>query len=93
VVARHRIDHELANLLALLVRQGSTRALGAALGLHIESRLTLFSVKRDPLTHGIATDAILGGGIGLGHVGVDDGSNREQSPQVERFGTDTAGIR
>jgi hypothetical protein len=43
-------------------------------------------------THGVGTDAILGGGIGLRHLEVDDGSNREQSPQVEGFGRDAAGI-
>jgi hypothetical protein len=52
----------------------------------------LLSVKRNPLTHGIVTDAILGGGIDLRHLEVDDGSNCEQSPQVEGFGADTAGI-
>jgi hypothetical protein len=38
------------------------------------------------------TDAILGGGIGLRHLEIDDGSNREQSPQVEGFGADTTRI-
>jgi hypothetical protein len=52
----------------------------------------LLAVERDPLTHGVGTDAILGGGIGLRHLEVDDGANRKQSPQVERFGRHAAGI-
>jgi hypothetical protein len=52
----------------------------------------LDSVERDPLTDGVATDAILGGGIGLRPLEVDDGANGELSLQVEGVGRHAAGI-
>ena len=42
----------------------------------------LLAVKRHPLTHRIRADPILGRGVGLRHVKIDNGANREQTPYV-----------